>query len=283
MIRSFILGIALTLALPTASVRAASEEVVIASGLRGRTYHDIYGSNLVILLPAFKVRQRSTQGSVENLDLLAKGRADVGFAQIDVYAALMREDRSRYEKLGIIGRLADECVFIAIRKDGPIRGADSLKATVGDRKPVLAVGESGGGMHGTWLFVKELDPAFGATAIRFTPGTLAINHLATGIVDAVAWITDPVNVDHKLLRAVKADDSLGLVGLADPALVHALPNGAPVYEARTLPVSDGIKPETIDTICTSSMIFTRPGADPHLVDAISDVLSLERSRLLNRR
>ncbi len=283
MIRSFILWIVLALVLPAASVQAASDEVVIASGVRGRTYHDIYGSNLVVLLPAFKARQRTTQGSGENLDLLVSGRADVGFAQADVYAALLRSDRARYEKLGIIGRLADECVFIAHRKEGPVRGVGSLKAKVGDRKVVLAVGESAGGMHGTWLFVKELDPAFGATATRFTASTLAINHLATGIVDAVAWITDPANENHKLLRAVKADDSLGLFGLADPALAHTLQSGVPVYETRSIPISRGIGAETIDTICTSSMIFTRPGADPHLVDAVSDVLSLEREKLLNRR
>ena len=140
-----------------------------------------------------------------------------------------------------------------------------------------------GGTHGTWLFVKELVPAFDATAIRFTASTLAINHLSTGMVDAVAWITDPAYSNHKLLRAVKADDSLGLIGLADPALVHTLPNGAPVYELRTISVSGGVKPETIDTLCTRSMVFTRPGADPHLVDAVSDVLSLERDKLLNRR
>ena len=57
---------------------------------------------------------------------------------------------------------------------------------------------------------------------------------------------------------------------------------APVYESRAIPMSGGIRPETFDTICTSSVIFTRPGADPRLVDAISDLLSLEREELLSR-
>ncbi len=281
MIRSFVLWVVLALVLPASPVLATSDEVVIASGARGRTYHGIYGPNLVALLPAFKARQQSTEGSGENLDLLARGLADVGFAQIDVYAARMRQDRARYEKIGIVGRLADECVYVAYRKGGPIVSSDSFKAKIGDRKPILAVGEMSGGMHGTWLSVKDRVPAFDQTAIRFTAGTLAINHLAAGMVDAVAWITDPMNENHKLLRAVKADDTLGLIGLAEPTLPHTLPNGAAVYESRAIPVSGGIKPETIDTICTSSVIFTRPGADPRLVDAISDVLSLEREKLLD--
>ncbi len=285
MIRSFVLWVVLALVLLASPVLAASDEVVIASGVRGGTYHGIYGPNLVRLLPAFKARQQPTEGSGENLDLLARGLADVGFAQVDVYAARMRENRARYENIGIVGRLADECVYIAYRKGGPIVSSDSFKTKIGDRKPILAVGKMNGGMHGTWLSVKDRVPAFDQTAIRFTAGTLAINHLAAGMLDAVAWITDPVNEDHILLRAVKADDTPGLIGLAEPTLpdtLPTLPNGAAVYESRVIPMSGGIRPETIDTICTSSVIFTRPGADPHLVDAISDVLSLEREKLVNR-
>ena len=73
MIRSFVLWVVLALVLPATPVLAASDEVVIASGARGRTYHGIYGPNLVKLLPAFKARQRSTEGSGENLFLVSRG------------------------------------------------------------------------------------------------------------------------------------------------------------------------------------------------------------------
>ena len=78
--QSFVLWIVLALVLPASSVWAASDEVVIASGPRGGTYHGIYGSNLVVLLSAYKAKQRPTAGSGENLDLLASGRADVARA-----------------------------------------------------------------------------------------------------------------------------------------------------------------------------------------------------------
>ena len=49
---------------------------VLVSGERGRSYHE-FGSNLVKLLPAFRLENRISSGSVENLGLLADGKADL--------------------------------------------------------------------------------------------------------------------------------------------------------------------------------------------------------------
>ncbi len=98
---------------------AASGAFVIASGVRGGTYQR-YAANLGGKLTAFRITYRNTKGSGENLELLADGRADVGFAQVDVYAGLMRSEPERFGKIGIVGRLADECIYIAYRKgNGP--------------------------------------------------------------------------------------------------------------------------------------------------------------------
>ncbi len=278
---AFLIAIALAAA-PTVGASARDNEVVIASGVRGRTYHDVYAVNLATLLPAFRVRYRETEGSGENLDLLASGAADVGFAQLDVYAARMRADRARYAGIGIIGPLIEECVFVAYRRGGPVNSASALKAAVEGRSPRLVVGERGSGMNGTWAYVVELAPAYGGVELQHTAGTLAINHLAAGIVDAVAWVTDPENREHKLFRAVRSNDALGLFGLADPALVHALSSGAEVYTLRQL--KSGLRePKTFDTICTRTVILTKPDAAPRLVDAVSDALSLERARLIELR
>lgn len=266
-------------ATPIADTSARENDVVIASGARGRTYHDVYAVNLATLLPAYRLRHRVTEGSGENLDLLASGAADVGFVQLDVYAARMRADPARYAGIGFIGPLVEECIFIAYRKGGAVNSASALKAPVGDRSPRLVVGERGSGMNGTWAYVVEREPSYGNVEVKHTGGTLAINHLAAGMVDAVAWVTDPGNREHKLYRAVRSNDALGLFGLADPALVHALTSGAEVYSLRRLPT--GLRePETFDTICTRTVILTKPDAAPRLVDAVSDALSLHRARLI---
>ncbi len=259
---------------------AAAKDVVIAGGVEGRTYQR-YAANLGSKLLGFKVRYRQTAGSSENLDLLAAGEADIGFAQVDVFATRMRSERARFEKLGIVGRLADECVYIAYRTAGSVASQEGLQAQVDGRKPKLSVGDPQGGMHATWLLLNEIQPAFGATAIRFTEGTLAINHLATGLLDAVGWVTDPRNHDHKLLRAVFANDGLDILELDDPSLAYTLPQGTLVYELKRVSLSGGLIPRKITTVCTGSAVFARPGIEPRLIDAVSDVLSFEREAILS--
>jgi hypothetical protein len=273
------LAAACAVALLASLATAASGAFVIASGVRGGTYQR-YAANLGGKLTAFRITYRNTKGSGENLELLADGRADVGFAQVDVYAGLMRSEPERFGKIGIVGRLADECVYIAYRKGGRVTAVVDLQTAGDAAKPKLAVGNPNAGMHATWLFMKQIEPAFGATAIEFTEGTLALNHLAAGMIDAVGWVTDPRNHDHKMMRAVQASDDLAILELDDPDLAHDLPNGTRIYELREIALSAGFSAKAVRTICTSSVIFTRPGAEPRLVEAVSDVLSLDRDAIL---
>ena len=76
---------------------------VLVTGEHGRSYHE-FGSNLVKLLPAFRLENRISSGSVENLGLLADGKADLGFAQADVYARSLHIAPDRYSKLVVVGR-----------------------------------------------------------------------------------------------------------------------------------------------------------------------------------
>jgi hypothetical protein len=193
----------------------------------------------------------------------------------------MRSEADRFGKLGIVGRLSDECVYIAYRRGGRVTRMVNLQGSLGEPKPKLAVGDPQAGMQATWTFMKELEPAFGATAIRFTEGTLAINHLATGMLDAVGWVTDPHNLNHKMLRAVYANDELDVLELDDADVAHALPDGTRVYEIKQISLTGGLAPRKIRTICTSSGIFSRAGVEKRLIDAVSDVLSLEREAILS--
>jgi TRAP-type uncharacterized transport system substrate-binding protein len=260
---------------------SARDDVVIAGGTHGATYES-YAVNLRSRLPAFRTTTRSTKGSIENLELLADGKADIGFAQVDAYAALVRADPERFGKIEIVGSLSDECVFIAYRKKGRVTTLLDLQSSEGPR-PKLAVGSPEGGMNATWTFIKVIEPAFEATQTQFTEGTLAINHLATGLIDAVGWVSDPRNQQHKLLRAVHANETLDFLSFEDQSLAYELDNGTTIYELRKVPVSSGFSPKTVPTLCTSSMIFTKPGAEPALVQAVSDVLSLNRQSILELR
>ena len=252
----------------------------IASGERGRTYHDVYGANLVHLLPAFRVENRATTGSGENLELLAAGNADIGFAQADVYALRLRQSPARYRALTVIGRLSDECVYLVRRTGGPVSDLAALGSAIDGRKPRLAVGPAGSGMASTWSFLTSLDPSLAGAEVLDTGGTLAHNQLAIGMLDAVGWVADPSSQDLVMLKAVLSNPELELLPVDDPKLEYALDDGTRILTLGSVAVPGVRGAPPLRTLCTSSMIFARKGANPRLVEAVSQVLSLQRQELL---
>jgi TRAP-type uncharacterized transport system substrate-binding protein len=277
-------GLVLTalLGLPVASGQAAGEgrPVWIASGPKGGTYRDFYARNLGKLLPGYAVLYRDTTGSRENLELLADGKADLAFAQADIYAAKLAANPERFGSIMILGKLSDECVFIAYRKKGAVTALAQLGQPVGDRPARIAVGPPQSGMAGTWMYLSKLDPKLGAAEVLNDGDTLALNQLAVGSFDAVAWITDPRNAQHKMLRAVMANDELGLMNVDDPSLEHTLADGTRIYWLAEVKQGSGWRAKKLTTVCTSALVFASRGAEEKLVETVADVVSLQRERLI---
>jgi hypothetical protein len=138
-------------------------------------------------------------------------------------------------------------------------------------------------MSGTWGYMTALRPELAQASVDHQGGTLALNQLGVGTFDAVGWVTDPKNLDHKLLRAVKANDDLALMALDDPALVDSLPDGTHVYRLQTVKTDSSWTPEKLKTICTSAMLFARSGASPKLIGKVSDLVSLHLKRIAPSR
>ena len=263
--------------------QAEKTKLWIASGLSGGTYRGVYATNLAGLMRDYDTLHQATSGSGQNLEYLAAGKVDVAFSQADVYAARLASDPARYGDLLVIGKLADECIYIAHRATGPVRNLEALGDSVEGRPARIAVGAAGGGMSGTWSYLTLLDPNLSGAEVVEEGGTLALNQLAVGSFNAVGWVTDPANLAHKMLRAVVANKDLVLMSLNDPELVAALPDGTRVYNRRTVALSDSWPTPKLQTICTSALMLTRKDAKPALVDKLADLLSLHLDRIVGRK
>jgi TRAP-type uncharacterized transport system substrate-binding protein len=269
----FLTGLILLL-IPSAQAIAEKKGVWIASGIPGGTYRDVYAKNLGKLMRDYELLYLSSSGSGENLDLLAKGEADLAFSQADVYAERLHADPDLYGKLIIIGRLADECVYLALRKAGPIRTLEQLATPPHGKKAKVAVGAAQGGMAGTWKYFGKLVPGLANANATRDSGTLALNQLEVGAFDAVGWVTDPMNFEHKMLRAANANRALDLMDLKDPALTKTLPDGTQIYKPRKVKLRNSWRSSELETVCTSGMVFARSDADSKLVEKVADLLSL---------
>jgi hypothetical protein len=281
--RPSVAALLVALVLSSSSALAERTQIWMASGLAGGTYQAVYARNLVKMLRDYDTLHRPSTGSGQNLDLLADGKADIAFSQADVYASRLGSDPARYGSLLVIGKLADECVYIAHRRAGPVTDLAGLGSPVGARPARFAAGAEGGGMSGTWSHLTTLDPSLAAAQVVYEGDTLALNQLAVGAFDAVGWVTDPNNFDHKMLRAVMKNDALHIMSLSAPSLLSALPDGTRVYDARNVKLTASWRAPKIQTICTSALMLTRKDAEPELIDKLADVLSLSLTRLTGRR
>jgi TRAP-type uncharacterized transport system substrate-binding protein len=274
---SLLLSVALSL-----PAQAENITIRVASGLPGGTYRNVYARNFEREMRGFKLIYVESSGSGQNLDMLADGKADLAFAQADIYGARMAADPHRFGELMVIGRLADECVFIAYRKDGPVKSVAELAGVEG-RSTKIAVGDPESGMAGTWSYLVTLDPSLKKAQVDATADTLAINQLGVGVFDAVGWITDPNNVDHKLLQATSRNDGLSIMSITDPMLRVPLADGTTIYETRSIKLRTGHLKDEIETLCTGAMVFTRKDASPRLIDKVSDLVSLRRPEMVKER
>ena len=283
MMRPSVVALLVALVLSSSSALAERTQIWMASGLAGGTYQAVYARNLAKMLRDYDTLYRPSTGSGQNLDLLADGKADIAFSQADVYASRLGSDPARYGRLLVIGKLADECVYIAHRRAGPVTDLAGLGSPVGSRPARIAAGAEGGGMSGTWSHLTTLDPSLAAAQVVYEGDTLALNQLAVGAFDAVGWVTDPNNFDHKMLQAVMKNDVLHIMSLSAPSLLSALPDGTRVYDARNVKLTASWRAPKIQTICTSALMLTRKDAEPELIDKLADVLSLSLTRLTGRR
>ncbi|MBW2542841.1 MAG: hypothetical protein JRF15_12180 [Deltaproteobacteria bacterium] len=245
----------------------------IASGESGGTYQRIYAKNFERELRDYDVFHRPTTGTGANLEMLVSGEADVAFAQADIYAAQLRQDPASLESLVVIGQIAKECVYIAYRKGGSVESLAQLGQPVDGRPAKIAVGPALGGSSGTWRHFTILDPSLANANVDHGGDILALNQLAVGAFDAMIWVTDPNNLGHKLLQALRENEKLGLMPIDDPRFDYTLPNGTKVYELREVALEDGWRPDTLETVCTGALVLARRDGDPKFIQKLAEIVS----------
>ncbi len=262
------------LASPALAQPSGEEVLWLASGPEGGTYRTVYGKNLASLLRGTDVLFRESEGSAQNIVTLNESRADIAFVQADVFAGAYRAGETA--DLQVIGRLADECLFVAYRVDGAVKTFDDLRSPPGGTPLDIAVGPSESGAAASWRWLSQLDPALAGNETDPQYGTLAVNQLAVGQFDAVVWVTDPQNLQHKMLRAVLENERVDLMPVTDAALLEPIGDGTLVYRKRNLKLEGGWRPKKLETLCTSALVVMRRDADTAIVEKVSDLVGLQR-------
>lgn len=249
---------------------ALADPAAISGGKAGGTYQTVYGANLAQILKAkgHDVQLLESRGSMENLERLAKGEAQFGFAQLDAYGQYLKTGGKPLE---IVAALGQECGYLVVRKDGKVTSEKDLRRA---KDATVAIGEEGSGSAITWQNMTRLVPEYKNAKIVFQGGTRAINQLGTpGGPDAFLFVAAPGNLNNQLFQAVNANKNLKFVDIDKGGLDDKLPDGKPVYQFDKVSVCSGWGCG-IETICTASYLFAGPTATDKAIQAVSDVMAM---------
>lgn len=244
-------------------------KITFATGVRTGVY-ERYGKLLQQRLdrdlPDLDVRLRHSQGSVQNVQRVASGKADFTITAADAVAAYKEAGGKDAERIRACARLYDDYMQLVVPKDSPVRSARDLKGLR------VGVGEERSGVSlvtGRLLQAAGLDMKRDVEPVRAgidrMPGLLA-----DGELDAFFWSGGlPTSAIERL--AERTD--IKLVQLGD--LVRPLHDQKPEtrYYRAAVMAPDAYptvqRGKSVKTVAIANLLVTTDRTDAELTEGIT--------------
>lgn len=267
----------IALAMLSLSLSAQAADVTITTGQQGLTYNAVYGANLQGALAEFgnKVTVVTSKGSLDNLDKVAAGTAQIGFTQADAFQFWRSKHANEAQNVDIVGELSDECVFVAVKDGGKINSEDDLKAGV-----KIAVGEPSSGSYASWSYLQSLESDYAKVETFAKGGLRSLAKVQTGEYDAFLWVSarDKTN---KFLESVNQKGSgIKLIDMNDWNMNDKLPNGKAVYSMQKATVESGWLADSVKVPCTKTLVVANVDAGDDLLESVSSIMLKNQSRII---
>jgi len=246
---------------------AYADDYTITTGSKKGTYFKV-GYAISKMVPKGKVI--TSKGSVQNLDNILSGKAQVGLVQMDALAFYGNKKPEVTQEVEVIGPLYKECVYMAVNKDGKVQDEDDL----GKKGVVVAVGKLGSGSAVSWDYMRQLETSYQNATVEYAGGMRALGKLASSPdsgIDAVMWVIRQ-SIDGKMLQAVMKNKNLKLISVDDMSLNNKYaPTGKPIYEFQNVDIKKGFFNDTeVTTICTDAAVVAHTDSDEDLLEDLSD-------------
>jgi TRAP transporter TAXI family solute receptor len=253
-------------------VRRREHTFTMASGPADGEYARVTGAIIAAvneLAPGVSLRQRQTEGSVENAWLVARGEADYAIVQGDVAAAAiagrdMFAQGGPLATLRAVGGLFPEPIHIVVRQDSPIQDVAGLRG----RRVNIGTPASGTQYDATAVLA-----AHGLTRAdieaRQDGVTDAIRRLQRRQIDAL-FVT--AAAPTRALQQLAVQTGLRLLpitGAALERLIQERPGLTPlVLPANTYPAQK----EAVATVASAALLITSADAPETEVERVTDLV-----------
>lgn len=246
----------------------------IATGTKGGVYA-AYGSGLAEAItrrvPRLSASVEHTDGSVENLRLLAGGRVQVAFTLADSASDAML-GRGRFGEpvpLVALARLYDNFVQVIVRADSPIMTMAQLSA-----EDVVSVGAEGSGtavIAERVLSLLKLDGSRGPRRVRLDVSDSA-RALAKGQLDAFFWSGGLPTAAISELQQRRPRVSIRLLDLRGVALRLRDRHHTDVYtESRVSRAVYGVR-SAVTTVSVPNLLVVRADFDDQMAYRLTRLL-----------
>jgi hypothetical protein len=259
----------------TGQYRGPERRITIAGGQHGGFYWEfaqLLARAVNVAEPRLRCSATKTNGSVENVELIAAGRADIGLCQSDVALAAVdgAGPFARPRSLRGIGRMYEDYLQLVVLDDSDVRSvADLAGRTV----------SLGAVRSGTVLTGERLMAAAGVRVqSRSDPLDAAAAALAAGRVDALLWCG---GVPTPVLAALHARRRIRLLPLT--AVLPALRRRYPTAYQQVVIPAGGYDQAGTRTIGVANLLLCQRSLPDDVVAAITAVLVGAAARLVPPR
>lgn len=228
-----------------------------ASGFFGGTYNQM--ARTLNRLPGMRLSVIETRGSRENIDLIRKGKADIGFAQLDVLITSSAEKPEIKKSVRIILPIYREEVHVLAKKE--------LKKLADLKGKKVSIGPKGSGTEATSRTLLTKLGLYDSIQKDFSKSQKAVTKLEKGDLDAVILISGaPV----KFLSAKGANVNFHLIPFSSSESRLFVRRGGAYSRVKIRANMYPWQKEKVSTLAVESALIGSASLSGSDVDAIID-------------
>lgn len=254
------------------------EQLTLVSGLPGGVYHSL-GEALQHATEGTdaQLTARQTAASVVNLEMLARGDADVGFALADITALAVSGDGPFDQPLPIraVARLYDNHTHLVVPAESPVEQLTDLAGAT------LSVGAAGSGtefLAHRFLNIAGLDAGHGADRVQTQSMSLSesVHALEHERIDAFFW---SAGVPTQALTELAERMPVRLIDLSEWVAPLTERHGAH-FEEVPIPVDTYPGVPGVRSVGISSLLVVREDLGADTVEELTETLFDSRADLV---
>ncbi|MFC9944808.1 TAXI family TRAP transporter solute-binding subunit [Streptomyces pratensis] len=274
-----VLGLLLWWVLPIGE-EEPSGSLTFSTGVRSGVYQR-YGQRLEGALakdmPKVSIQLQTSEGSQQNIERVATGKADFTIATVDAVATYLQSGKPGGERLRGCVRLYDDYVQLVVPRGSDIRKVSDLR---GKR---VGVGQKGSGVllvADRLMTAAGVDPSKDITPVEAGIDTMP-QRLVDGELDAFFWSGGlPTGAVEELSQKL----DVRLVPLEAPLIskLQAAGGSTRHYRSAVMPADaydHAQRGEAVQTVAVANLLITTDRTDPRMTEAFTRTVIDSRDRI----